>query len=64
MIANLARHLQVDPEAALRATNAKVTRRWSWIEQQLAAASRNPKDVPLDELEALWQRAKTEAKAP
>jgi len=64
VIANLARHLSVDPEAALRATNAKVTRRWTWIEQQLAAAGRHAKDVPLEELEALWQRAKTEAKAP
>jgi ATP diphosphatase len=64
VIANLARHLEVDPEQALSVTNAKVVRRWHWIEQQLATAGRNPKDVPLDELEALWQRAKTEAKAP
>jgi ATP diphosphatase len=64
VIANLARHLKVDPEAALRSTNAKVTRRWTWIEAQLAASNRDPKDMPLDELEALWQRAKTEAKAP
>ena len=64
VVANLARHLDVDPEAALRMTNAKVARRWSWIEQQLAAANRDPKGVPLDELEALWQRAKTETKTP
>ncbi|MBL6852980.1 MAG: nucleoside triphosphate pyrophosphohydrolase [Alphaproteobacteria bacterium] len=64
VIANLSRHLSVDPEAALRATNAKVTRRWIWIERQLAAANKNPNDVPLDELEALWTRAKTEAKEP
>jgi ATP diphosphatase len=64
VIANLARHLKVDPETALGATNAKVTRRWTWIEAQLAAANRNPSELPLDELEALWQRAKTEAKAP
>jgi ATP diphosphatase len=61
VIANLARHLDVDPEAALRSTNEKVTRRWTWIEGQLAAANRHAKDVSLDELEALWQRAKTEA---
>ncbi|MBV9046119.1 MAG: nucleoside triphosphate pyrophosphohydrolase, partial [Alphaproteobacteria bacterium] len=60
VIANLARHLEVDPEAALRSTNAKVTRRWQWIEKTLAAEGRKPTDAKLDELEALWQRAKTE----
>ena len=60
VIANLARHLEVDPEAALRSTNAKVTRRWSFIEKTLAAQGRKPTDAKLYELEALWQRAKTE----
>ncbi|MBS0471959.1 MAG: nucleoside triphosphate pyrophosphohydrolase [Proteobacteria bacterium] len=63
VIANLARHLKVDPEAALRTTNAKVTRRFGWIERQLADKGRKPTDAELDELEALWQRAKTEAKS-
>lgn len=60
VVANLARHLKVDPEAALRTTNSKVERRWRWIEAQLAAEGRGPKDATLAELEALWQRAKTE----
>lgn len=62
VVANLARHLKVDPEAALRTTNSKVARRFAWIEAALAAQGRGPKDAALDELEALWQRAKTEAK--
>jgi nucleoside triphosphate diphosphatase len=61
VVANLARHLKVDPEAALRTTNSKVERRWRWIEAELAAQGRGPKDATLAELEALWQRAKTEA---
>jgi len=60
VIANLARHLKVDPEAALRATNSKVTRRFAWIEAELAKQSRGPKDATLPELEALWVKAKTE----
>jgi ATP diphosphatase len=61
VIANLARHLNVDPEAALRMTNSKVVRRFGWIEAELARAGRQPTDAKLDELEALWQRAKTES---
>ncbi len=61
VIANLARHLKVDPEAALRVTNAKVIRRWTWIEAELARQGRRPADVPLAELEDLWTKAKTAA---
>lgn len=60
VIANLARHLKVDPEAALRVTNAKVVRRWNWIEAELARHGRKPADATLGELEALWQRAKSQ----
>jgi ATP diphosphatase len=60
VIANLARHLKVDPEVALRATNSKVERRFAWIEAQLAAEGRKPTDATLAELEALWVQAKTE----
>ena len=59
VIANLARHLKVDPEAALRVTNAKVVRRFKWIEAALAEQGRTPADATLDEMEALWQQAKT-----
>jgi ATP diphosphatase len=59
-IANLARHLKVDPEAALRATNAKVVRRFGRIEDELAKTGRKPSDATLEELEMLWQTAKKE----
>ncbi len=57
--ANLARHMKVDPEAALRAANAKFTRRFKFIEATLAARGRTTADATLDEMEALWQAAKT-----
>ncbi|MQT11218.1 nucleoside triphosphate pyrophosphohydrolase [Segnochrobactrum spirostomi] len=62
-VANLARHLKTDPEAALRGTNQKFRDRFAFIEAALAAQGRHPKDAGLDEMEALWQRAKTERKA-
>ncbi|NVK40451.1 MAG: nucleoside triphosphate pyrophosphohydrolase [Oceanospirillaceae bacterium] len=55
---NLARHLGVDPEAALRGTNAKFTRRFSHIEDAMAASDRDWHDFSLDELDALWDEAK------
>jgi ATP diphosphatase len=56
--ANLARHLGVDPEAALRGTNAKFERRFAHIEERLGAQGRNPVGASLDEMEALWLEAK------
>ncbi|MBV1707781.1 MAG: nucleoside triphosphate pyrophosphohydrolase [Hyphomicrobiales bacterium] len=58
-VANLARHLGVDPEAAVRRTNAKFIKRFSHIERTLAAANRKLDEAGLDEMEALWQHAKT-----
>ncbi len=55
---NLLRHLKVDPEASLRSANAKFERRFHAVEAALAAEDRQPKDADLEELEALWQRAK------
>ncbi len=61
-VTNLARHLKIDPETALRATNAKFIRRFGYIEKTLAARGAKPGDATLDEMEALWQEAKgTEA---
>jgi nucleoside triphosphate diphosphatase len=57
-VVNLARHLEVDAEAALRRTNAKFERRFRAIEQALGAAGRKLEDASLAELEALWQQAK------
>ena len=58
--ANLARHLDVDPEAALRAANAKFTRRFARIEARLAERGKRPEDSDLAEMDALWDRAKAE----
>ena len=60
-VANLARHCKVDPEAALRATNDKFERRFRHIEKRLAETGRKPADATLEEMEALWQEAKTRA---
>lgn len=58
-VANLARHYKVDPEAALRSTNDKFERRFRYIEKKLTEQGRKPAEASLDEMEALWQAAKT-----
>ena len=62
VIANLARHLKLDPEAALRAANAKFTRRFRAIEAALAVEGRRPEDSDLAEMDALWDAAKAAEK--
>jgi nucleoside triphosphate diphosphatase len=59
-VANLARHCKVDPEAALRNTNDKFERRFRYVERRLADQGRRPADATLEEMEALWQEAKTQ----
>ena len=56
--ANLARKLDVDPEAALRASNAKFARRFAFIESALADRGRSPGQSDLAEMDALWDAAK------
>ena len=63
VMANLARHLKVDPEAALRAANAKFSRRFARIEDWLAQDNKTPADSDLAEMDSLWNRAKAEEKA-
>jgi len=63
VVANLARHLKVDPEAALRAANAKFTRRFRHIETRLAGQGIKPGAASLEEMEALWQEAKKAEKS-
>ena len=58
VMANLARHMQIDPETALRRANAKFTRRFRSIEAALAADGRRPEDSDLAEMDALWDAAK------
>ncbi|MDR3374386.1 MAG: MazG nucleotide pyrophosphohydrolase domain-containing protein, partial [Ancalomicrobiaceae bacterium] len=57
-VANLARHLKLDPDAALRRTDEKFRRRFGHIEAVLAAQGRALGDASLDEMEAIWQDAK------
>jgi ATP diphosphatase len=58
VVANLARHLQVDPESALRGANAKFERRFGHIEASLSQRGRTLNDASLKEMEALWNEAK------
>ncbi|MEO3430133.1 nucleoside triphosphate pyrophosphohydrolase [Pelagibius sp. CAU 1746] len=55
---NLARHLKVDPESALRRTNAKFERRFRTMEAELIGRGEKAEDQSLDALEELWQAAK------
>ncbi len=57
-VANLARHLNVDPEDALRRTLDKFSRRFRHIEQKLETIGKKPSDATIDELERLWEDAK------
>ncbi len=58
VVVNIARFLKVDPEQALRKTNAKFRRRFSHVEEGLAADGKTPQQATIDEMEALWQAAK------
>jgi len=58
VIVNIARFLKVDPEQALRRTNAKFRRRFGYVEQQLAGRGRKLTDSNIEEMEELWQEAK------
>ena len=58
-VTNLARKLDVDPELALRRTNSKFTLRFKHIEDTAQRDARDVKDMSLDEMEALWQAAKS-----
>jgi ATP diphosphatase len=61
-LTNLARHLDIDPETALRRTNQKFERRFRAIEARLAEQGRPIKDVTLDEMERIWCEIKAEEK--
>ncbi|HLK67773.1 MAG TPA: nucleoside triphosphate pyrophosphohydrolase [Bryobacteraceae bacterium] len=58
VLVNLARFVKVDPEQALRKTNAKFRRRFGYIEQKLAERGTRIQDSNIQEMEALWQEAK------
>ena len=59
VLVNLARYLSVDPESALRKTNRKFRRRFGWLEEQLRKQGKTLEQANLEEMETLWQQAKT-----
>lgn len=61
VIANISRHLGVDPELALQAANQKFEERFTHIEERLKEDGRSPSESSLDEMEALWQEAKNKS---
>jgi MazG family protein len=63
VVANVARHLEIDPEAALREANHKFSRRFAAVERKLALSSKTPADSDLAEMDALWDEVKAEEKA-
>ena len=62
VVANLARKLGVEPEDALRGTNAKFVRRFGFIEAELAKDGRTPEQSDLAEMDGLWDAAKVAEK--
>ncbi len=60
VMVNLGRHLGIEPEAALRRTNAKFTRRFEQVEARLAERGKTPAQSDLAEMDALWDDVKTE----
>lgn len=59
-VANLARHLEIDPDMALRTSNRKFRRRFAYIEKSLKAKGSTMENATLEEMEALWVEAKGE----
>jgi ATP diphosphatase len=60
VMANLARHLKIEPEAALRAANAKFTRRFEGVEAKLKDMGKTPDQSDLAEMDALWDAVKVD----
>ncbi len=59
-LANLARHLDIDPEAALRGTNAKFRKRFRYIEENISAIGETMESASLEQMEELWKKAKAD----
>ena len=64
VMANVARHMKLDPEAALRRANDKFKRRFRHIEQRLAEHGRTPAQSDLDEMDRFWNDAKALERKP
>ena len=63
VMVNLARALDLEPESALRKANQKFRTRFQWMEARLAERNQKPGDVPLEQMEELWQQSKREISA-
>jgi ATP diphosphatase len=63
-VVNLARHVDANPEMALRGANAKFEKRFAYIERTLAAKGRSLDDATLEEMDALWDEAKVAGRPP
>lgn len=63
VLANMARHLEIDPEASLRRANQKFVRRFRRIEEMLHARGKSPAQSDLAEMDALWNQAKAEERS-
>lgn len=63
VMANLARHLELDPEEVLRGANAKFTRRFKAVEEELRGLGKTPQQSNLAEMDALWDKVKIRDKA-
>ena len=59
-IVNLSRHIDVDPELALRRSNEKFFNRFAYIEKQLMRQGKSLKEASLEEMDAIWEEAKRE----
>jgi len=64
VMANLARHLGVDPEQALRKTNAKFERRFNAVEEKLQSSGKPIEEATLAEMDALWNAERARDKLP
>lgn len=63
VVANLARHLSINPEEALRKANHKFARRFNYIEENIKKLDKNMKSATLDEMERFWNEARLADKA-
>ena len=63
VMVNLGRHLNIDPEDALRQANAKFTRRFRHIENELNKLGKTPQSSSLTEMDAFWEEAKAQEKS-
>ena len=63
VMANVARHLKLDPEAALRGANQKFVARFGYVEEALAKQGRDPEQSSLEEMDRLWDEAKARERA-